>query len=385
MKLLQDGSMQLLVVDAGGSPVAAQVHGAVRACSLQDAYDALGAAAPHAADVPALAAALRAAGEAAVCIRGADERGALDWLDTPHASGWLAPARAGAPAARDAAGFASEAAAALAAGFVATDAAVLARLAELGELPLLSWDAQPPALLPAVAPARAPIGLYALVDSAARLRELLDAGVRTVQLRIKTPATPDAAWHAHLREQLQEGLAACSAAGAELVVNDHWRLARELGAPAVHLGQEDLLAMQAEERTALRASGIALGISSHSLWELCRARALAPRYIACGPVWPTITKDMPWLPQGLDNLAWWSRMAGPPVVAIGGVLGAEHVEAAARVGADGACMVRGLGSMAGRIAPALRAAFEAGRAGHLRQPPAPTRWPHPTLPAVSAG
>ena len=35
-------------------------------------------------------------------------------------------------------------------------------------------------------------------------------------------------------------------------------------------------------------------------------------YIACGPVWPTTTKDMPWLPQGLDNLAWWARMSPEP-------------------------------------------------------------------------
>ena len=46
------------------------------------------------------------------------------------------------------------------------------------------------------------------------------------------------------------------------------------------------------------------------------ARTLSPRYIACGPVWPTLTKAMPWIAQGLDNLAWWCRMAGVPVVAI---------------------------------------------------------------------
>jgi hydroxymethylpyrimidine kinase / phosphomethylpyrimidine kinase / thiamine-phosphate diphosphorylase len=92
-----------------------------------------------------------------------------------------------------------------------------------------------------------------------------------------------------------------------------------------------------------------LGISSHSLWELARARSLAPAYIACGPVWPTLTKVMPWRPQGLDNLAWWCTMAGAPVVAIGGILSAEQITQAARCGASGVCAVRVLGDDPERI------------------------------------
>jgi hydroxymethylpyrimidine kinase/phosphomethylpyrimidine kinase/thiamine-phosphate diphosphorylase len=96
-------------------------------------------------------------------------------------------------------------------------------------------------------------------------------------------------------------------------------------------------------RTRLCRSGLALGVSSHSLWELCRARSLAPRYIACGPVWPTLTKAMPWHAQGLHNLRWWRHMAGSAVVAIGGVMGPEQVAEAATTGVDGVCVVRALG------------------------------------------
>jgi thiamine monophosphate synthase len=102
---------------------------------------------------------------------------------------------------------------------------------------------------------------------------------------------------------------------------------------------------------------------------------LAPRYIACGPVWPTITKAMPWRPQGLDNLTWWCRMAGTPVVAIGGVLDAQHVSEAARCGADGVCIVRGLGESPARVVPALQAALAAGRV----QAPPEVASPHPSL------
>jgi thiamine monophosphate synthase len=117
-------------------------------------------------------------------------------------------------------------------------------------------------------------------------------------------------------------------------------------------------------------------VSSHSLWELARALTLSPRYVACGPVWPTLTKDMPWLPQGTDNLAWWCRAAGVPVTAIGGILGPAEVEAAARTGADGVCIVRGLGEDPRRTLPAFDAALAAGRGGAMTQAP---QWPRPTL------
>ena len=176
---------------------------------------------------------------------------------------------------------------------------------------------------------------------------------------------------------MADAIGASRDAGAELFVNDHWRLARELGAPGVHLGQEDLLALGDAGRAELVASGMALGISSHSLWELCRARTLSPRYIACGPVWPTVTKDMPWIPQGLDNLAWWVRAAGAPVTAIGGILGPAEVEAVARTGTDGVCIVRGLGDDPRLSLPLFLAALQAGRRALLEESPA---WPHPTLP-----
>jgi hydroxymethylpyrimidine kinase/phosphomethylpyrimidine kinase/thiamine-phosphate diphosphorylase len=220
------------------------------------------------------------------------------------------------------------------------------------------------------------LDLYAIVDSADRLEKVLAAGVRTVQLRIKTPEQPDATWQAMLRTEIQRSVAACAEAGAELFINDHWQLAAEAGAGGVHLGQEDLLALGEAGRAALQATGMALGISSHSLWELCRARTLDPRYIACGPVWPTLTKAMPWRPQGLDNLAWWCRMAGVPVVAIGGILGAEEVLQASSCGADGICIVRGLGERPQDVLPALQQALAAGRRAPAPQLPAS---PHPSL------
>lgn len=333
-------------------------------CNLEEARARSGTA----GEAPQLAALLRQAHPDGVCILAA--RDGLAWMDTPHASGWLAGE------ALERAAFEMRTQEALARGFVAAEALVLAKRTAPHALPLLSWGETPPQ------PQRTPaapqrLDLYAVVDDARRLRQVLEAGVRTVQLRIKTPPAPDAAWHAMLREEVADSIAASREHGAELFVNDHWRLARELGAGGVHLGQEDLLALGDEGRAELLASGLALGVSSHSVWELARARALSPRYIACGPVWPTVTKDMPWLPQGLDNLAWWVHAAGAPVTAIGGILQPQHVAAVASTGCDGVCIVRGLGETPRETLPGFEAALRAGRGGAAEAPP---HWPHASLP-----
>ncbi|MDZ7855797.1 thiamine phosphate synthase [Sphaerotilus sp.] len=245
-------------------------------------------------------------------------------------------------------------------------------------LPQLSCDERAPRHWPAptATPGSAP-GLYAIVDSSERLRAVLAAGVRTVQLRIKQPPG-----EAALREILRDGLAAAAPHGATLYINDHWQLALELGAPALHLGQEDLLGLTAGERDRLReaqARGLRLGLSSHSLWELARAAAWCPSYIACGPVWPTTTKAMPWRPQGLHNLAWWVRMAPAPVVAIGGILGPAQLQAVAAQGAEGGCVVRGLGDDPRRTLSAWQAAWQAGLAQRGQTQAAPVDWPRPSL------
>ena len=335
---------------------------------------------------PALSAALRDRGAAAVLVivgTSADASAGASavalhrhWLDTEHARGWVTP-RAGADL--DADQFSAAWQAQLALEHVPADAALLAWPA----LPDLSWgevairlNTPPPSARRALHPL---LGLYAIADNAAALRQMLGAGVRTVQLRIKRPTDADAAWTAALRDAIRASVAAADAHGAQLFVNDHWRVAAELGARAVHLGQEDLLALDAAGHAEFRASGLDLGVSSHAVWELCRARSLAPQYIACGPVWPTTTKDMPWRPQGLDNLAWWCRVAGAPVVAIGGILTPEQVRQTAAAGASGVCVLRGLGSDPRLTVAALQQAFEQGRqdaGARAGQPVAPL---HPTL------
>jgi thiamine-phosphate pyrophosphorylase len=130
---------------------------------------------------------------------------------------------------------------------------------------------------------------YPVVDSLDWLRRLLPCGARLVQLRIKDASEPE------LRETIAAAKAVCVHAGAQLVVNDYWRLAIELGCDFIHLGQEDF---SGADLPAIRRAGIKLGLSTHDEAELETALAAKPDYVALGPIFPTILKKMPWAPQG---------------------------------------------------------------------------------------
>ena len=166
---------------------------------------------------------------------------------------------------------------------------------------------------------------YPIFDDVDWLRRMLPLGVKLVQLRLKDRSA------AELRQHITQARDLCRLHGAVLVVNDHWQLAIETGCDFLHLGQEDL---DTADLPAIRRAGLRLGISTHDHAELDRALALAPEYIALGPVYPTILKQMKWHEQGLDRLTEWKRLVGDiPLVAIGGMSVARAAGAFA-AGAD---------------------------------------------------
>jgi thiamine-phosphate pyrophosphorylase len=152
---------------------------------------------------------------------------------------------------------------------------------------------------------------YPIFDSADWLERMLPLGVKLVQLRIKDRPQDD------VRAQVRRAVALCRSHAAVLVVNDHWEIALEEGCDWVHLGQEDL---DSADLAALRRGGLRVGISTHDHAELDRALALHPDYVALGPVYPTILKQMKWAQQGTERLTEWKRLIGDiPLVAIGGM------------------------------------------------------------------
>lgn len=166
---------------------------------------------------------------------------------------------------------------------------------------------------------------YAIFDSADWVARMLPLGVKLLQLRIKD--RPDA----ELRAEIRRARDLCRAAGAILVINDHWQIAIEEGCDWLHLGQEDL---DSADLVAIRKAGLRLGLSTHDEAELERALALSPDYIALGPIWPTILKQMKWQRQGTPKLTEWkARIGDIPLVAIGG-LTIERAPEAFGAGAD---------------------------------------------------
>lgn len=171
---------------------------------------------------------------------------------------------------------------------------------------------------------------YLVVDSAEWVRRVVPLGVKLVQLRVKDRSDDD------IRSHLREAKAVCQAHRAQLIVNDYWRLALDEGCDFIHLGQGDL---DGADLQACRKAGLRIGISTHNHAELARALAADPDYVALGPIYPTLLKQMPWAPQGLDRIGEWKRRIGSvPLVAIGGIT-VERLEGVFAAGADCAAVV----------------------------------------------
>ncbi len=175
----------------------------------------------------------------------------------------------------------------------------------------------------------ASLGLYPVVDSAQWLQRLLPLGVSTIQLRIKNLASEA------LEREIERAVRIARKANCRLFINDHWPLAIKYRAYGVHLGQGDL---KTADMRAIHRAGLRLGISTHCHYEVARAHRYRPSYIACGPVYPTATKPMPWTPHGPEGFAYWRKMLSYPLVAIGGIKRAGIAEVSAR-GADGIAMI----------------------------------------------
>ncbi|SUB83825.1 Thiamine-phosphate synthase [Pragia fontium] len=155
------------------------------------------------------------------------------------------------------------------------------------------------------------LGLYPVVDTLEWLERLLNAGVTTIQLRIKDKQESDV--EAIIRQAIELG----KRFNARLFINDYWRLAVKHGAYGIHLGQEDLLT---SDLKAIHQAGLRLGVSTHDDQELVWAVAIRPSYIALGHIFPTQTKDMPSAPQGLQELKRHvASIPDYPTVAIGGI------------------------------------------------------------------
>lgn len=156
-------------------------------------------------------------------------------------------------------------------------------------------------------------GVYLITDQGDdlldRVGQALRGGVSTLQYRAKGK---------EYAGRLAEGgelKRLCARFGAAFIVNDDLRLAKELDADGVHLGQDD--GAVADARTLLGPNKI-IGKSTHNLEEALHAERDGADYIGFGAMFPTGSKIVSHLPGvgGLESIRGSVKI---PIVAVGGI------------------------------------------------------------------
>jgi thiamine-phosphate diphosphorylase len=139
---------------------------------------------------------------------------------------------------------------------------------------------------------------------------LIEGGARILQYRRKSASDLER------YDDLAALLERARPAGCKVIVDDRVDLCMILEADGVHLGQDDLPALEA--RRLLGPSKI-IGVSTHSLEQALEAEDLPVDYLALGPVFPTSTKvnTDPVVPVAVQEIVLGRTRL--PVVAIGGI------------------------------------------------------------------
>jgi len=119
---------------------------------------------------------------------------------------------------------------------------------------------------------------YPIVPDTNWLARLLARRIGLVQLRIKNEP------RGVVQGEIKRAVRLCAVHRCQLVINDYWREAIDLGANFVHLGQQDLAAANLR---AIRAANIKIGVSTHCLKELEVALEAEADYVALGPIYAT--------------------------------------------------------------------------------------------------
>lgn len=188
-------------------------------------------------------------------------------------------------------------------------------------------------------------GIYGIVDADAVsdavvfADALVGAGIRVLQYRAK----------AGVDRLVLEALCRCAhARGARLLVNDDLEAA--LRADGWHAGQEDLAGRDLAELRAALGERL-FGISCGTPEEARAAEAAGADYVGTGPFAATSSKADAGTPIGAAGLRGVVAVTSLPVVAVGGIDGANI----AAVAATGAAMAAVISALAYARDPAAAA------------------------------
>jgi thiamine-phosphate pyrophosphorylase len=167
------------------------------------------------------------------------------------------------------------------------------------------------------------------------LRAAVAGGVEIVQLREKRRGDDE------LTAVADAAHALCERIGALFVVNDRPHVAVEVGAEAVHVGQDDMPVEQVRE---LVGPDMLIGLSTHSPAQIDAVDAELVDYIGVGPVHETPTK--PGRPAvGVELVRYAAAHATVPFFAIGG-LDAHNISKVLDAGAERVVVLRAIAAAA---------------------------------------
>jgi thiamine-phosphate pyrophosphorylase len=145
------------------------------------------------------------------------------------------------------------------------------------------------------------------VKETARL--VIDGGADAIQLREKTISDDE---FISLAGEIRD---ITTKRGTFFIINDRVRVAREVNADGVHLGQHDMSITEARE---IIGNEKIIGVSTHNIIQARQAQEDGADYIAIGPVYPTTTKD--YEPSiELEVIQKISREINIPFLAIGAI------------------------------------------------------------------
>ena len=163
------------------------------------------------------------------------------------------------------------------------------------------------------------------------LRELLEGGIRLLQLRVKAMSAAEFFQLAHTARTLTRSYA------CRLIINDRVDIALACAADGVHLGQEDLPLHAARKVMGDKM----IGVSTHEVEQAREAERGGADYIGFGPMFGTSTKETGYSARGLEMLRRVREAVSIPIVAIGGIT-EGNVNEVWQAGADSAAIISDL-------------------------------------------